>query len=68
MGIHLLFCEVLLIYIYIYIYISTPPHGQDITLKQFLKRSLTDLILEFSFFLNGCPTEAKETSMPYYLP
>ena len=38
------------IYVYKYVYyLPTPPLGQDMTLGQFFKRSLTGLNSEFSF-------------------
>ena len=42
-------------------YLPTPLHKQDVTQGQFLKKSLTGLNSEFSFF------NVKEPSLPYYL-
>ena len=51
----------------VFIY-PTPPQEQDATKGQFIKRSLTGLNSEFSFFQTGCQTKVKEPSLSYYLP
>ena len=46
------------------LYLPTPPHRQDVTQGQFL----AEFKSEFSFSNTGCLTEARENSLPYYLP
>ena len=49
-------------------HLSTPPHGQYVIQGQFLKRSFTGLISEFSFSYIGCLRKVKEPKQLYYLP
>ena len=51
----------------IYHIFPTPPLGQDMTLGQLFKQSLTGLNLEFSFY-TSCLTKTEEPSLPYYFP
>ena len=45
----------------------TPPHEQDVTQCQFLKRSLTGFNPEFSFSSTGCLAKAEDLRVPCYL-
>ena len=47
---------------------SIPPHNQDVTQGQFLKRSLTGFNSVFSFFNISYHNKVKEHSLPCYLP
>ena len=48
--------------------LTNPSDRAGYDTKSIFKRSLTGLNSEFSFSYTSCLTEAKEPSLPYYLP
>ena len=50
------------------VFTQTLCNGKNGTQRQFFQWGITGLNSEFSFSWTGCHTNAKELSLPYYLP